>query len=158
VTASSAPAALEDIDVLISTTGVTGLALQHDLIRAAAAAHVKLFVPAEFGDRTDGRPELLYQAKIAVRTAARAAGLRTAAFYPGLWTEFVSAVGFDFDAREIVIQGEGDGVLSTTSIDDVARFTAYVLTVLPREQLEDQSFSIEGDRIVRARAPRRAFY
>jgi hypothetical protein len=39
--------------------------------------------------------------------------------------------------------------MSSTSIGDVARFVAHVLTALPRAQFEGARFRIEGERTVR---------
>jgi hypothetical protein len=47
--AENAADKLKGIDVLISTTGAFGLAIQPKLIHAAHKAGVKLFVPAEVG-------------------------------------------------------------------------------------------------------------
>jgi hypothetical protein len=49
---------------------------------------------------------------------------------------------------KIVIHGEGDALVTTTSINDVARFAAHILTALPAAQLKDAKFRIEGDRVV----------
>jgi hypothetical protein len=60
----------------------------------------------------------------------------------------IKNIGFDLKNGKIEIKGQGDAELSTTSIDDVARFVAYALTELPEEKLENAKFSIEGDRSV----------
>jgi hypothetical protein len=62
--------------------------------------------------------------------------------------EYFPYFGFDLNNGKINVQGEGNSQMSTTSINDVARFAVHVLTTLPREQLENVSFHIEGDRIV----------
>jgi hypothetical protein len=62
--------------------------------------------------------------------------------------EYLPNFGFDLKNGKINIQGEGNAQLSTTSMTDVSRFVVHVLTTLPREQLENVSFHIEGDRIV----------
>jgi hypothetical protein len=57
-------------------------------------------------------------------------------------------LGWNLKEGKIVIQGQGDAPISTTSINDVARFAAHVLTALPPAQLENAKFRIEGDRVV----------
>jgi hypothetical protein len=47
-----------------------------------------------------------------------------------------------------IVMGEGLAPVSTTSINDVARFAAHILTALPPAQLENAKFRIEGDRVV----------
>jgi hypothetical protein len=74
--------------------------------------------------------------------------LPTVAFFNGLWTEWLTNIGFDLSAEKITINGHGDAQISTTRIEDLACFVAYVLTVLPRDQLENTTFSIQGDVIV----------
>jgi hypothetical protein len=148
VSAADAASDLKDIDVLISTTGFGGLALQPKLVEVAHAAGVKLFVPAEFGDTSDGREEPIFQLKQSIRSNAAKLGLPTVAFFTGLWTEWVIQLGFDLNAGKITINGQGDSQISTTSIEDVARFVAYVLTTLPKDQLENAKFTLQGDVIV----------
>jgi hypothetical protein len=148
VSSADAASGLKDIDVLISTTGFGGLALQPKLVEVAHAAGVKLFVPAEFGDTSDGREEPIFRLKQSIRTNSAKLGLPTVAFFTGLWTEWVTQLGFDLDAGKITINGQGDSQISTTSIEDVARFVAYVLTTLPKDQLENAKFTLQGDVIV----------
>jgi hypothetical protein len=69
------------------------------------------------------------------------------------WPEFYSYYGFDLKQGKINIPGEGDAPMSSTSIGDVARFVAHVLTALPRAQLEGARFRIEGERTVRFSHP-----
>jgi hypothetical protein len=148
VTSTNAISSLKDVDVLISTVGPHGLALQSTLVDAAHAAGVKLLVPAEFGDTTDGRSEPIFRHKVAIREQAKKLGLPTVAVFTGLWTEFILQTGFDLKGGKITINGQGDGQLSTTSIEDVAHFVAHVLTALPKDQLENAKFTLQGDVIV----------
>jgi hypothetical protein len=140
---------LRDIDVLMATLSFGGLPLQQELVRVAFKAGIKLFVPAEWGDTTDGRPEPIFQLKQKVRADAGALGLPTATFFTGMWTEqWLEYIGFDKTKRRMVIRGVGDALISTTSIDDIARFAVHVLTTLPRQQLEYSKFTLQGDVIV----------
>jgi uncharacterized protein YbjT (DUF2867 family) len=148
VNSTEAPSALQDIDVLISTTGFAGIRLQTKLVEVAHAANVKLFVPAEWGDVTDGREEPAFLYKQSVRADAAKLGLPTVAFFTGFWTEFITGIGYDLQGGKIAINGSGEAQLSTTSVDDIARFVAYVLTNLPKERLENAKFTLQGDVIV----------
>jgi hypothetical protein len=142
-------AGLKSVDVLISTVGFYSLGLQSKLINAAAKAGVRLFVPAEFGDTpTDDETDQLSKLKVDARKQAAELGLPTAAYFTGMWTEWVLHLGFDVKARQITINGDGEAELSMTSIVDVADFVAYTLVELPREQLENARFTVEGERIV----------
>ena len=64
------------------------------VITPAKDAGVKLFVPCEWGDNSDGRPERLFQLKQKVRADSQKAGLPYAAFYNGLWPEFLRSAVF----------------------------------------------------------------
>jgi uncharacterized protein YbjT (DUF2867 family) len=125
-----------------------GLALQSKLVDAAHAAGVQLFLPAEFGETTTGREEPMFRMKQDVRARAEKLGLATASVFSGLWPEFFVYMGFDFAAGKITIPGQGDGRISTTGIEDVAYFVSYVLVHLPRSELENATFSLQGDVIV----------
>jgi hypothetical protein len=64
-----------------------------------------------------------------------------------LWTEWLEELGWNLKEGKIVM-GQGEAPVSTTSINDVARFAAHVLTALPAAQLRNAKFRIEGDRVV----------
>jgi hypothetical protein len=149
VSAADASSNLKHIDVFICTVGGRAIGLQTKAIEVAYSAGIKLFVPAEFADTTEGRSDLpLFQFKESLRDNSAKLGLPTVAFYCGLWTEFALRIGFDLEAGKITINGQGDALISTTSIEDVALFVAYVLTTLPKEQLENTQFTLQGDIIV----------
>jgi len=138
--------ALVGIDVLIATIGMHVMAEQLKIITPAKNAGVKLFVPCEWGDNTDGRPERLFQVKQKVRAESQRAGLPYAAFFHGPWPEYLSVFGFDAANNKFTVPGEGNAPISFTSYQDAARFVSHVLTHLPREKLEFAKFPIEGDR------------
>jgi hypothetical protein len=141
---------LHGIDVLISTTGFTGLALQPTLASAAAKAGVSLFVPAEFGETTDGHLSgAIFEAKLNLRKHAAEIGLPTTAYWTGLWTEWILQLGFEPKVGKVTIHGQGDAIVSTTSMADVAEFVAYTLVELHTEKLKNAEFTLEGDKIVR---------
>jgi hypothetical protein len=149
VTSADASFALKDVDVLISTAGFEAIGLQSLLVKAAASVGVKLFVPSEFGDTTDNRPESLMTLKVKIREEAMYLGLPTVAFFSGLWPEGLPWLGFDIKNGKIEIKGQGDAEISMTSVEDVARFVAYVLIELPRDQLRHAKFTLQGDKMVR---------
>jgi uncharacterized protein YbjT (DUF2867 family) len=148
VLSADAISGLHGIDVLISTTGMEGLSIQPKLVDAAHAAGVKLLVPAEFGDTTDGRTEPILVLKRSAREQAAKLGLPTLAVFTGFWTEFFPFLGFDFAGGKITINGSGEAKISTTSVADVAYFVAYVVTETPKKKLENAKLTLQGDVIV----------
>jgi hypothetical protein len=110
---------------------------------------VKLFVPSEFGDKSDGRTNPLFRAKRVVREHIGKIGIPSVVYENGLWTEYILYLGFDVKEGKVTIKGEGDGRFPTTSIEDVADFVAYTLVELPKERFENARFTIQGDFIVR---------
>jgi hypothetical protein len=148
VSSAAAVSGLHGVVVLISTIGATGLSLQSKLIDAAHGAGVKLLVPAEFGDTNTGRTEPINLLKLAGHKQAAKLGLPTVTVYTGPWMEYIPYFGFDFAAGKITINGSGDAKISTTSMADVAYFVAYALTALPKDKLENATFTLQGDVIV----------
>jgi hypothetical protein len=153
VSSAAAVSSLHGVDVLISTIGATGLSLQSKLIDAAHGAGVKLLVPAEFGDTNTGRTEPINLLKLAGHKQAAKLGLSTVTVYTGPWMEYIPYFGFDFAAGKITINGSGDAKISTTSMADVAYFVAYALTALPKQNLENVTFTLQGDVIVSPPSP-----
>jgi uncharacterized protein YbjT (DUF2867 family) len=138
---------LTGIDVLISTIGMFALAEQLKVITPAKEAGVKLFVPCEWGDNTDGRTGSLFQLKQKVRAESQSAGLPYTAFFHGPWPEYIGHFGLDRTNNKFTVPGEGNAPISFTSYRDVAPFVSHVLVHLPREKLEYAKLAIEGDRI-----------
>lgn len=66
VSSVEAVSGLKGVDILISTINLFNLVPQPKLVDAADAAGVKLFVPVEFQDTTDGRSGLMFQNKVAL--------------------------------------------------------------------------------------------
>jgi len=140
-------AALANTDVVISTLGRPAFDLQETLARAAKTAGVKLFVPSEFGNPTEGREDSWFAQKNAQRLKLKEIGMPYALFYNGPFPDFVinPHMGFDLANGKAVISGEGTSPISFTSRRDVARFLAHVLTTLPPGELDWRAFRIEGD-------------
>ncbi|EJD07548.1 NAD-binding protein [Fomitiporia mediterranea MF3/22] len=148
----SIQSALSGVDVVIST--LPPVANQDDLAVGAKAAGVKLFVPSEFGNVTDGFTEGVWGKKDALKKKLREEiKLPYAAFYNGPFTDYIfqkggvaEKSGFDFVNGKITIPGSGTTEISWTTLRDVARFVAHVLTALPKNKIEGRHFRIEGDR------------
>ncbi|KAI0294070.1 NAD-P-binding protein [Multifurca ochricompacta] len=140
--------ALVGVDVVISTLASTVLHLQVGLAEAAKEAGAKLFVPSEFGARTEGATEGFLGFKANIQNQLRAVGLPYTLFYTGgfadyLWTP---AFGLDVTSGKVSIGGKGDRQNPYTSRVDIARYVSYILTRLPAEQLNNRSFTMVGDR------------
>jgi hypothetical protein len=146
VSAEDASALLKGIDVVIATPASQGVPLQPQLVRAAAAAGVNLFVPAEWGGEDPDSP--FHSFKESIRVDAAKLGLPTTSFFSGIWIDRLPMFGWDLKSGKLTIRGEGVAPISFTSTDDVARFAAHTLTHVPRERLENQKLYFEADRIV----------
>ncbi|KAK7445487.1 hypothetical protein VKT23_014904 [Stygiomarasmius scandens] len=80
--------ALQGVDVLISAIGYRGLSSQEALCDRAKEARVKLFVPSEYGARSDDMKDPLFAIKELFRQKLIANGIKFAAFYSGFWADF----------------------------------------------------------------------
>lgn len=61
---------------------------------------------------------------------------------------FAKMLGINFAEGKATLGGSGDGLVSFTGREDVARYLGYVLTSLPRSELLWKIFRIEGERKV----------
>jgi hypothetical protein len=148
VDSDDATAALKDIDVLISTVSGMAIKTQSKLIPAAAKAGIKLFVPANWSFDKESRGTFIDDVTEGMHQEAVKAGLKTATFFCGAWSEFWPYFGFDLAHGKITIHGKGEQPVSMTSNLDVADYVVHALTTFSRERLENASFYIEGERIV----------
>ena len=82
---------LSNIDVIVSTLGGEGLALQLPLAVAAKEAGVKLFAPSEFSLPTDELTEEAFQSKNVFKAKLKEIGLPFTVYYTGLFTDIVLA-------------------------------------------------------------------
>ncbi|KLO19054.1 NAD-P-binding protein [Schizopora paradoxa] len=142
--------ALAGTEVVISTVGALALGAQTQLADASKAAGVQLFVPSEFGGPTEGGVDnALFEAKFSLQKHLKEQNLPFALFFTGLFSDFIfkPIFGFDFKNGKVTIGGSGNEPISFTSIPDIGRFVAHVLTTLPRKDLEWHTFRIEGDRL-----------
>lgn len=77
-----------------------------------------------------------------------------AVFYNGFFSDrffspdLTKISGLDFANGKATVNGVGDALISFTTRQDIAVYTAYVLTSLPRESLEWRTFHIQGDAMV----------
>jgi NmrA-like family len=76
------------VDVVIYTVSSSCLGLQTRIAEAAKDAGVKLFVPSEFGGSSEGRTTF-FDAKASIQSQLRALGLPYAAFYTGLYADWI---------------------------------------------------------------------
>ena len=83
--------ALTGVDVVISTISGEALDVQGKIAVAAKEVGVKLFVPSDFGNVTDGETEGFFGAKGNIKVQLKALGLPYAAFYTGPFADYVWA-------------------------------------------------------------------
>lgn len=133
----SLTAALKGQDALVSTLASTALATQLLLVEAAAKAHVKRFIPSEFGSDTlneNVRRLPVFADKIAVQDALR----REAAVSGGMTYTFICSgpfldwgleVGFimDVNSKGISLYDGGDRAFSTTTLATIGKTVAATL-------------------------------
>ncbi|KAJ6585399.1 hypothetical protein B0H19DRAFT_1109526 [Mycena capillaripes] len=132
------------VKVVVSTFNAAEVAMQNQLASASQAAGVELFVPSEFGVVTDGTGH--NRAETSTIEHLKSIGLPFARFYAGFFIEVIPAMtGFSVNGKINVI-GYGNMPCSFTASQDVAGFVAHVLTVLPRQDLFNRTFRLQGDR------------
>lgn len=81
---------MKGIDAIISTLPYAGLLSQIKIGKAAKEAGVKLFVPSEFGDPTDGQypPGTLPDLKVQVKKALTEIGIPAIYVFTGPFPDF----------------------------------------------------------------------
>ncbi|KAJ7694627.1 hypothetical protein B0H17DRAFT_1009194 [Mycena rosella] len=138
-----------NVDVVLSTVNSVASAAQKSLVEAARLAAVKLFVPSEYGMPTEGHTEGVVGDKN--RIAGKylldwSAGIPSTRFYTGLFIDLIPWLVGHSEHGKFRIVGKGEAPASYTAAADVAGFVAHVLTTLPRSELENRVFRLEGDR------------
>lgn len=131
--------------VVISALAYGALSSQSTLADAAKEAGVKLFVPSEFGMPTEGGKAAHTVTKSQFADYLKSSGIPSLRIYTGMFMEFIPQFT-GVDLGKFLVLGKGEASFSTTALDDVAGFTAHVLTTLPPAKLHDASFRVEGER------------
>ncbi|KZT21938.1 NAD-binding protein [Neolentinus lepideus HHB14362 ss-1] len=141
------------IDVVISALPGPAHHLQPVLADAAKAAHVKLFLPSEWGSRStstgeDGK-EYFSSRHHEMHKRLEEINLPYALVFTGMWSDFIfnPMFGWNIQNGKIEIWGEGNKPITFTTRRDAGRFVAHVLTTLPPEELYWKHFCLEGDRM-----------
>jgi len=132
------------VEVVVSTIGSPGLPSQPALGDAAKLVGVKLFVPSEFGYSSIGRTEGMLGQKDSFAEYLKEIGLPSTRIICGLFTNYIPWL-VELGSGKVKIIGKGDKRGSFTALDDVAGFTAHVLTTLPSSELDDTVFRLQGD-------------
>lgn len=133
------------VEVLISALAYGALPSQSPIADAAKEAGVKLFVPSEFGLPTEGGKGGHLVIKSQFADYLKSLGIPSLRFYTGIFMEFIPQFT-GVDTGKFLVLGKGDASFSTTALDDVAGFSAHVLTSLPPAKLHDATFRVEGER------------
>jgi uncharacterized protein YbjT (DUF2867 family) len=87
--------ALTGVEVVISTISGEALDVQGKIAAAAKEADVKLFIPSDFGNVTEGETEGMFGAKANIQSQLKTLGIPYAVFYTGpfadyIWASYVS--------------------------------------------------------------------
>lgn len=148
---SNLTAALEGVDVLISTVGPQGHEFKEKLVRAIPESNVELYIPSEFGvdhdvhdfdhAEWDQKKHHVEVAKTVLTTT------RMCRIFIGLFTEESIGpwFGFNTNKAEYEVVGSADSLVTYTALDDVGRAVASVAR-LPLEKIPDR-IHIAGDTI-----------
>lgn len=87
--------ALIGVEVVISTISGEALNVQGKIAAAAKEADVKLFIPSDFGNVTEGETEGIFGAKANIQSQLKTLGIPYVIFYTGpfadyIWASYVS--------------------------------------------------------------------
>ncbi|KAF7620905.1 hypothetical protein F9C07_2282727 [Aspergillus flavus] len=144
----SLTAALQGVDVVVSTVGVAAVDNQNVLIDAAIAAGVKRFIPSEFSSVTTN-PKLetlpIYSSMFKIRnyleekTAAGEFSWTVLACGAFLDSVLNSPILLDFENHTVTMLDEGDNRISSTSLPGVGRAIVAIL----------QNFDATENRVIR---------
>jgi uncharacterized protein YbjT (DUF2867 family) len=108
----SIKSALSGIDVVISTISGTALDVQGKIAEASKEAGVKLFIPSDFGNITEGETEGMFGEKAGIQTQLKRLGVPYAVFYTGpfadyIWEPYVCRRLFLYSFVEVKPQTKG---------------------------------------------------
>ncbi|ESZ96143.1 hypothetical protein SBOR_3473 [Sclerotinia borealis F-4128] len=131
----SLTSALAGQDAIVSTLASESLDKQLLLVEAAAKAHVKRFIPSEFGsntprENTGALP--VFQHKVTVQNALKkhvSSGLSYTFVVNGPFLDWGIMVGFVMSAKEksITLYDGGNRTFSATTLPDIGRAVVGVL-------------------------------
>ncbi|KAJ6465918.1 NAD-P-binding protein [Mycena vitilis] len=129
--------ALRGVDVLMCTIGFAGIDAETVLYeQAKKAPSLKLFVPSEYGARSDRMSDRVFAVKEDIRQKLVADHIKYTVFYTGLWADFDLRPIFLKDWFSIDLEGgvvhkwhDWDTPLSFTTQTDIARFVAHALSM-----------------------------
>ncbi|KAG9096511.1 hypothetical protein FRC06_008589 [Ceratobasidium sp. 370] len=140
---------LQGVDIVLSTLSGGGITdAQPNLLRAAKTAGAKLFVPSEFGDPFEGEEQSgIFRAKRELHKLAKDIGMPITVLLTGLFPDYclVPVMGWNFEAKKVDIWGTGDEKITWTTMPDIARYIAHILSRVPIQGLQDQVLRIQGD-------------
>jgi uncharacterized protein YbjT (DUF2867 family) len=81
--------ALTGVDVVISTLPIPALDVQEKIAVAAKEVDVKLFVPSDFGNISEGATDGVDGTKADIQGQLKALGMPYAAFYTGPFADYI---------------------------------------------------------------------
>ncbi|KAN0078463.1 hypothetical protein V8E55_010520 [Tylopilus felleus] len=141
----SLSSALSGIEVVVSVLGYAGIGTpQLNLAEAAKIANVSLFIASEFGiPQRAGIP-------LGDEITKRLGPVPMTAFYTGAFSDILFKLadygGLILSKGDALVPGDGTRAVSFTTRRDAGRYVAYVLTSLPRSNINGRKFRIEGQR------------
>jgi uncharacterized protein YbjT (DUF2867 family) len=81
--------ALTGVDVVISTLPIAALGVQEKIAAAAKEVDVKLFVPSEYGEVSEGSTDGISGTKANIQDQLKALGMPYAVFYTGPFPDYI---------------------------------------------------------------------
>ncbi|KAG1705984.1 hypothetical protein DVH05_002547 [Phytophthora capsici] len=137
--------ALSGNEVAISAVSPYHLDVQPPVVRAAKAAGIELFVPAEYGVKVTEGPNAY---KKVVQDLLAEVQLPATIFYTGIFSEFLPIfMDYHFDQGYMNVVGKGETPYSITPRHDAGRFVAHVLSTAPKAALEGAKIPFEAERL-----------
>ncbi len=142
--------ALQGQEAVVSTLASAALATQVLLVEAAAKAHVKRFIPSEFGsntlnEKTSALP--VFKDKVTVQEAlkkeANSGGMSYTLICTGPFLDWGMMVGLimNVKGKSISLYDSGDRVFSSTSLPTIGKAVASVLKHL--EQTKNRAVYVQ---------------
>ncbi|RSL86401.1 hypothetical protein CEP52_015826 [Fusarium oligoseptatum] len=115
-------------DAVVSTVSVEAVPGQKVIIDAAIQAHVKRFIPSDFGSLTTDPaashlPHHVHMVEIQKYLKSKSDQIEYTIFSIGAFTEFLVNYGviFDWQSKKAQVWGDGTSPISTTSLQGAAR-------------------------------------